>query len=339
MDADIAAMRAGACNFLLKSALTARSLQRSIRYAVWAANRQSALVRKVREDALTGLHNRTSIEERLQHAVGHSKRTGKPMAVLLIDLDGFKAINDTLGHAAGDSVLKTVARRLRQTLRNQDFIGRLGGDEFVAITENIANNIEVDHIAERIVRAIEAPFPRKEKIERLSASIGHVCFPGPITEATALLKAADEAMYAAKRDGKGCHRRYGRHGRYKQNERVKTHGRPERNEQPKQHKRPERHQRSERLAHQTQAIASSIPDGLSEAELRLALQPQIDLRSGRPTGFESLVRWGQPVSMDAPVDLANSLVRSSASGELDLWAIERTLRLASSCQDALSVAV
>ena len=153
-------------------------------------------------DPLTGLPNRASFTHTLATAVASAE--GQMLAVLFIDLDGFKQINDTLGHDAGDEALKTVAARLRHNLAANDFAARLGGDEFAAIANNIAGQDSIVKIANRLIAAIAEPMTLTEKPGRLGASIGVALFPQHGTSPTDLLTVADHAMYAAKRGGKGC---------------------------------------------------------------------------------------------------------------------------------------
>lgn len=154
-------------------------------------------------DPLTGLPNRASFTNTLATAVA-SAEGQMLLAVLFIDLDGFKQINDTLGHDAGDEALKTVAARLRHNLAANDFAARLGGDEFVAIANNIAGQDFIVKIANRLIAAISEPMTLTGKPGRLGASIGVALFPQHGTSPTDLLTAADHAMYKAKRGGKGC---------------------------------------------------------------------------------------------------------------------------------------
>lgn len=151
-------------------------------------------------DPLTGLPNRTNFTSALANAL--ESATGQLFALLFIDLDGFKQINDTLGHEAGDEALKAVAARLRHNLAANDFAARLGGDEFVAIASNIADKDAAVKIANRLIAAISDPMTLTGHTGRLGASIGVAVFPEHGVTPSELLSAADHAMYAAKRGGK-----------------------------------------------------------------------------------------------------------------------------------------
>jgi diguanylate cyclase (GGDEF)-like protein len=152
-------------------------------------------------DPMTGLANRTLFYERLEHAMTTHNRTGSALAVLFIDLDGFKKINDDLGHRAGDTVLVQTAQRLSQCARDSDTVARFGGDEFAILTELLAAPEHIEIIAERVVRAMQVPFDIDGRPAVISCSVG-VAQHVPGQPADALLHSADEAMYAAKTAGK-----------------------------------------------------------------------------------------------------------------------------------------
>ncbi len=153
-------------------------------------------------DALTGLPNRTLFLDRLQHALDRAKRTGRQVAVLFVDLDRFKAVNDALGHEAGDSLLQQVAERLRSCLRSSDTLARLAGDEFTVLLEDVADVQEAQAVAERIRTALQQPFPVAGQQVTTTASVG-IALSGPQTQqAEDLLRRSDAAMYRAKSSGR-----------------------------------------------------------------------------------------------------------------------------------------
>lgn len=156
-------------------------------------------------DELTGLPTRTALHQALQQALARAARQSHPLAVVFIDLDGFKQVNDTAGHDAGDQVLRTVASRLRGVLRGSDVVGRVGGDEFVAVVESFDGVADVLKVGRKLVRAAAEPIPVGEAVHQVGASVGIALFPDDGTDAATLMKAADEAMYGIKRNGKnGC---------------------------------------------------------------------------------------------------------------------------------------
>ncbi len=153
-------------------------------------------------DELTGLPNRSMFQERLHHALAQALRHTRPLAVLFIDLDRFKNVNDTLGHEAGDRVLREVAERLRACLRDSDTVGRLGGDEFVVLLEGLPQLADVAAVAQKILDAAARPFMLAAQEFQIGASIGISAFPEDGKDLQTLLKHADAAMYRAKEQGR-----------------------------------------------------------------------------------------------------------------------------------------
>ena len=159
-------------------------------------------------DELTGLSNRNMFHERLHHALAQALRHTRPLAVLFIDLDHFKNINDTLGHEAGDRVLKEVAERLRGCLRDSDTVGRLGGDEFVVLIEGLPPLADVAAVAQKILEAVARPFILAAQEFHIGASIGISTYPEDGKDMLNLLKNADAAMYRAKEQGRNSYQFY-----------------------------------------------------------------------------------------------------------------------------------
>lgn len=158
------------------------------------------------QDSLTGLPNPRCIRERLERALSRARRHDDGIAVMFVDLDRFKAVNDTFGHAVGDTVLKTVAQRLRDIVRDCDTVGRMGGDEFVLMLTDIADPAILSVIAQRAVDAIAAPIDIDGGPVHVGASIGVASFPEHGDDVDMLLRRADQAMYAVKRAGKNSFR-------------------------------------------------------------------------------------------------------------------------------------
>jgi len=158
------------------------------------------LFQRAVHDSLTGLPNRVLLVDRLEHALARADRRAPTMAVLYVDLHGFKAVNDTSGHSVGDQVLRIVAERLAAAVRPEDTVARFGGDEFVVLCENLADPGDALRVADRILAEVGRPVRHRSGRARLSASIGVVLADGPGNGA-ALIEAADEAMYRAKRRG------------------------------------------------------------------------------------------------------------------------------------------
>ncbi|HUQ40584.1 MAG TPA: EAL domain-containing protein [Acidimicrobiales bacterium] len=214
-------------------------------------------------DPLTGLPNRTLLLDRLSMAIGRCKRSGASAAVLFLDLDRFKLVNDSLGHDAGDALLVAVARRLQSVLRPQDTAARFGGDEFVIVCEDVGQPEDATRIAGRINDLLSAPFALPEGETFLTASIG-IALSGSHDDDSpeSLLRDADSAMYRAKELGKARAELFDQHLRERANTRL--------------------------------SLANSLHRAQEREEFRLLYQPIVDLRSGRYVAAEALLRWDQP---------------------------------------------
>jgi diguanylate cyclase (GGDEF)-like protein len=161
------------------------------------------LVFDARHDALTGLPNRTLAEDRLEQALARAQRRRQIFAVICIDLDGFKGINDNLGHHAGDEVLRVVGVRLRARTRNSDTLARIGGDEFLAIIEDCLDDAAAQAVADSLISALQEPIAIEGTTVAISGSIGIAMYPADGKQASELERNADQAMYRAKAHGGG----------------------------------------------------------------------------------------------------------------------------------------
>ena len=213
-------------------------------------------------DVLTGLPNRRLLAENLESALARAQRHGHRLALLFLDLDRFKLVNDTLGHAAGDELLGEVARRLRAAVRQEDLIARLGGDEFTVVLEELQHPDNAAHLARKLIEAVARPMQLCGRELTPSTSVGIAIYPDDARSAADLSKAADAAMYRAKQRGRHTFEFYT----------------PEITAEA-----------MERLA-----IENDLRRALARGELLLYFQPQVDLRSGRILGFEALLRWNHP---------------------------------------------
>ncbi|GAA0709078.1 EAL domain-containing protein [Dokdonella soli] len=215
------------------------------------------------QDPLTGLPNRLLFNDRLNSAIQEAHRTSEMFAVVFVDLDRFKNINDSLGHAVGDQVLSAVAKRLRGSVRASDTVARYAGDEFTLILRHIVQREDVARIAEKIVRAMEVPLQLAGGLElSMTASLGLSFYPDDATDAERLLKHADVAMYSAKGMGRNNFQAY-----------VAV---PE-----------ESHQ-------QRLALEAKLRQAEKNGELRVFYQPQIDGQTEDIVGMEALIRWEHP---------------------------------------------
>jgi len=159
-------------------------------------------------DYLTDLPNRALFLDNLEHSLSLAKRNQYKVAALFLDLDGFKKINDTLGHAAGDLLLQGVSKRLKQTIRTSDAVARVGGDEFTFVLNDIGADENASLVARKIITALSAPFDLDGQPSYVGASIGIAIYPDDAQNTEALVKQADEAMYLAKQSGKNTSRFY-----------------------------------------------------------------------------------------------------------------------------------
>ena len=159
-------------------------------------------------DALTGLYNRTMFMQRVNQALAQAERHGRRLAVLFLDLDGFKLVNDSYGHDAGDRVLADVARRLQNGMREGDTLGRLGGDEFVLLMESFEDEAQLLEVARRVVETVAQPFSIGGTTHRVTVSVGIAAFPEDGRSTHELINRADQAMYHSKEAGKNQFHRY-----------------------------------------------------------------------------------------------------------------------------------
>jgi diguanylate cyclase (GGDEF)-like protein/PAS domain S-box-containing protein len=213
-------------------------------------------------DSLTGLPNRITFNERLTRAIAQARRHERTLAVLFIDLDRFKLINDTLGHEAGDQLLRDAAERLVANLRAGDTVARLGGDEFVVLLEEVGERHFAGSVCDKLISALGAPFKVKGREYHVTASIGVSVFPDDGEDAATLLKNADIAMYRAKEEGRNVHAFYSHSIGAGRVERLN--------------------------------LQSGLRRALERDELILHYQPQIEACTGRIVGMEALVRWQHP---------------------------------------------
>lgn len=197
----VRAVQHGAQDYLVKGQCQPELLARSIRYAIERKRAEERLTYLAQYDQLTGLVNRTLFRDRLTHAMARSKRLQQPMGLMLLDLDRFKPINDRLGHEAGDEILKAVATRLKECVREVDTVARMGGDEFTIILEGLSHQTDITLVAERITKSLAEPFDLGTDHASIGVSIGITVYPTDDQEIDGLLRHADAAMYRAKQQG------------------------------------------------------------------------------------------------------------------------------------------
>ncbi|MDR5898563.1 EAL domain-containing protein [Halomonas vilamensis] len=266
-------------------------------------NHENQLAYHATHDPLTGLGNRALFEDHLHHDVELAKRHRQQIAVLFIDLDEFKPINDTLGHAIGDRVLINVAKRLETTIRPSDTLCRFGGDEFVLLLPDLLNLKQAEEIGERVIKAVEQPFRIDEHELHLSASIGIAVSDDQLNNPSELIQHADMAMYKAKKQGRNSVQ-------------VFT------------------HEINTKLT-QRLMLRNDLQDAITQEQLNLYYQPLIH-RNGVVKGFEALLRWQHPVkgfiSPGRFIPLAEQTGQIVALGQ---WVMKRAARDLLALSDSL----
>ncbi len=270
---------------------------------------EARITHMAHHDSMTGLANRVLLRERLEQALARMLERDSRLAVLYVDLDSFKDVNDALGHPVGDVLLRLAAERLRGCVRESDTVARLGGDEFAIIQDSIAEpDDEASALARRIVERIGEPFHVEGQDVVVSASVGIAVAPRDGSDPDSLLKFADMALYAAKTDGRRTHRFF----------------------EPDMNSR----------LHARRKLETDLRAAFARDEFELYYQPAIDIASGRIVAFEALLRWNHPqrgvVAPGEFIAVAESIGLIVPLGE---WVLRRACAEAAKWPDHVSVAV
>ncbi len=256
------AVQTGAQDYLIKGQGDGHLLCRALWYAIERKERQAKLTYLAQYDQLTELPNRILFKDRLEGALKRAERTNTVVALMFIDLDRFKFINDTLGHDYGDQLLKAAGARIRTAVRAQDTVARLGGDEFTVILEGIARPEDAAPVAEKVLAQMGAPFKLGQHQVTVTTSIGIAVYPANAAEPQALIRAADNAMYRVKARGRNSFQFFTE----SVNSNITGRG----------------------------SMANSLRHALTRDEFEIHYQPQVDLRTGEVVSLEALIRWRHP---------------------------------------------
>jgi diguanylate cyclase (GGDEF)-like protein len=300
-DFGVAAVRAGAQDVLIMSELNASVLGRSIRHAVVRKRSEAALARQALHDPLTSLPNRALFLDRLRVALDRSRRTETAVIVMFLDVDGFKRINDTLGHAAGDLVLTVLGDRFSRLLRPMDTVARFGGDEFTFLFEGLDSEPETALLAERISASAALPLAFADEQLSISVSIGVTILTDPKTPLEEAIRHADKAMYRAKELGGSRFELF----------HAATGGTGGTGIVP----RPDA------------GLEPALRQALARSELRVHYQPRVSLNGETGlVGFEALVRWEHPErGLMEPADFIDVAEESGLIMPIGDWVLEQAL--------------
>ena len=261
------------------------------------------ILRAARYDALTGLANRAVFMEAVQHAIARAKRDGGGFALLYLDLDQFKDVNDTLGHPVGDELLKAVAERLRSNIRASDIVARFGGDEFAVMAADVAVPADAAALADKIAKAMSDPFLVEGNDIHSGVSIGICAFGAEEPDADTMLSRADVALYWAKTEGPGGYRFFTDTMDAEVRTRV--------------------------------TLSSELREAIGTDQLFLAYQPQVEIATGLITGVEALVRWRHPLrGVLAPNLFIPVAEKSGLIATLGHWVLHEACRQAKAWLDA-----
>jgi len=267
-----------------------RRLERAVKDLQYLAN----------YDSLTQLPNRALCMDRIKYALKSAARAKSMVAVMFLDLDHFKDVNDSLGHAVGDQLLKSTSLRLQDCIRSEDTLARLGGDEFVIILNNIHDSENVIDVVDKIVASFETPFKLSNYEVNTTVSIGVCTYPHDGMDVDSLMKAADAAMYKAKEAGRNTYEFY-------QSDLNK-------------------------LANRRHQLANELRKAIKNDELHCVFQPQLNLKTNSVIGAEVLLRWSNPLLGNiSPAEFIPIAESTGLIQELGTWVLEQTCRVLDNC--------
>ncbi|MGD8177287.1 putative bifunctional diguanylate cyclase/phosphodiesterase [Marinimicrobium sp. ARAG 43.8] len=311
-EVDREAIRSGAADYLIKGQIDTQLLERTLRYAIERKRTEQHLSHLAHYDSLTDIPNRILFRDRLEHAILLAERDRGQFALMFIDLNGFKQVNDSFGHDTGDTMIRVCAERLQECMRSSDSVARMGGDEFTLLLENTDSAADIAHIAEKIIQRIGAPYHLGGYEMSIGCSIGIATFPDTGRDADTLLKNADTAMYQAKQQEGSSYRFFT--------------------------------EAMNRAVRQQLRMESELRMAMRNQQLSLQYQPRIDLQTGAIVAMEALLRWQHPKRglLDAK-EFINVAEDTDLISEVGYWVVERACRdwrkLQDECQLDLLMAV
>ena len=298
------AVQVGAQDFLLKGENDARFLCKTIHYAIERQRTERELLKLAHYDSLTGLANRALFNDDLRRALARTKRQNEVLGLLFIDLDHFKAINDTLGHEVGDELLCKVAERIKHVIREGDVAARLGGDEFTVIIEGIEAISSAEVVARKILQAIATPFTLSGQEVRITPSIGIATFPAAGNDATTLMRNADRAMYRVKEQGRNNYQVY--------SDALNASGLARLN------------------------LEQNLRRAIDREEFLLHYQPIFDVATGEVRAVEALLRWNSPDhdKLVAPLEFISILEQTGLIVAVGEWVLRTACTQCKAWHDA-----
>lgn len=261
-EVDREAIRAGASDYMIKGQIDSQLLERTLRYAIERKQTELHLARLAHYDPLTDIPNRILFRDRLEHAIRLAERDKTLFSLMFIDLNGFKQVNDTFGHDAGDALIRICAERLNDCMRRSDSVARMGGDEFTLLLQNTESNTDMAHIAQKVIDSLSVPAQINGYEVVVGCSIGIAMYPQAGQDADTLLKNADMAMYKAKQEDGSSFCFFT--------------------------------DAMNRDVRRQLRLESDLRKALNKEQFFLQYQPRIDVSTGRIIALEALLRWNHP---------------------------------------------